>query len=139
MIREHIEIERPREEVFRYVADFENLPEFCVTSASARKLTDGPVGRGTVFEQVFRMPVGKMRANVELVDFEPGVRLVYQGDAGPRVRGTCEFTDAGPGRTALAYTLELTAGGLLKPLFSWLLARQTRQDLRKLREVLAPR
>jgi uncharacterized membrane protein len=142
MIRESVELARPRDEVFRYVADFENLPAFCETSASVRKLTEGPIGRGTLFEQVFRLPVGRMRANVELVEFEAGRRFVYQSDSGPRVRGTCAFTDIGSGRTRLEYTVELRPRGgfrLLAPLFSLMLGRQTRADLRKLRQLLGER
>ena len=45
-IRKQIEVARPVDEVFRYVADFSNSSEWDPGIAESRALTDGPVRKG---------------------------------------------------------------------------------------------
>ena len=40
-----IVINRPVEEVFAFLSDFENNPKWQATSVEARKISEGPVGR----------------------------------------------------------------------------------------------
>jgi uncharacterized protein YndB with AHSA1/START domain len=141
MIRERIVIKRPPATVFKYVADFRNLPEFCLTSDSVQQTSGAGPSHGAKYLQVFKMPVGKMKTPVEIVEYNAPRRLVYQAYAGPKVRGSVEFKPTAEG-TELLYELSLTAGGffaLLKPMFSAFLAKQTRGDLLKLKALLESR
>jgi uncharacterized membrane protein len=47
-----ITIDRPIDEVFGFVADFENVPKWNYYVLDVRKTSDGPVGVGTTFHQV---------------------------------------------------------------------------------------
>jgi len=49
-----IDIQRPIEEVFAYLADFTNIPEWNYYVRQVRQLTAGPVAVGTRYEQVRR-------------------------------------------------------------------------------------
>ena len=49
-----IEIDRPVEEVFAYLADFRNVPTWNYYVHEVRQLTPGPVAVGTVYDQVRR-------------------------------------------------------------------------------------
>jgi hypothetical protein len=157
-IDERVVIARPVAEVFAFVADFENLPRFCATSAEVHKVTPGAIGRGTVFRQVFAMYGWRLDTPVELVAFEPGRSLTYQAERGPRVRGTCTFTrdpagtsGAGAQRrdptapdsgTCLRYNVEIQPRGAYKlfaPLLVKMLRAQTRNDLGKLKQLLEAR
>jgi uncharacterized membrane protein len=143
-IDERVIIARPVAEVFAFVADFENLPQFCATSAEVQKVSPGAIGRGTVFRQVFAMYGWRLDTPVELVAFEPGRSLTYQAERGPRVRGTCTFSrDPAPDSgTCLRYTVEIQPRGAYKlfaPLLLKMLRAQTRNDLGKLKQLLEAR
>jgi uncharacterized protein YndB with AHSA1/START domain len=47
-----VDIERPVEDVFAYLADFENIPAWNYAIAKTEKTSDGPVGIGTTYRQV---------------------------------------------------------------------------------------
>ena len=47
-----IVIQRPIEEVFTFVADFENVSQWNYNVLSVRKLSEMPVDLGTVYHQV---------------------------------------------------------------------------------------
>jgi polyketide cyclase/dehydrase/lipid transport protein len=62
-----VEIERPSEEVWAFVSDFERLPEWLEEFEAVVKKSDGPVGRGTVYRYTlspatarrpWRLPIG---------------------------------------------------------------------------------
>ena len=137
-IDEMIVIARPPAEVFSFVADFENLPQFCATSTAVRKESPGPIGRGTIWRQTFVMGPWRMETPAELTAFEEGHSLTYLSHGGPRVEGTCTF-DADPAGTRMRYSLGLHPRGLfrlLAPLLVLILRRQTRQDLARLKGLL---
>jgi uncharacterized protein YndB with AHSA1/START domain len=141
MIQERIIIKCPPASVFKFVADFRNLPEFCLTSDSVQQTYGAGPAHGAKYLQVFKMPIGKMKTPVEIVEYDEPRTLVYQAYAGPKVRGKVQFKPTAEG-TELLYDLWLTAGGmfaLMKPLFSMFLAKQTRGDLIKLKALLENR
>ena len=51
-----VEIARPRSEVFAYLADLEHTPEWNWAITETRKVTSGPVGVGTVYQQTRSVP-----------------------------------------------------------------------------------
>lgn len=92
-----VEVERPVEEVFAYLADFENVPEWNYAIVETTKLSEGPVGVGTTYRQVRSVP-RRSEESFTVTIFEPDRRLVIEGTLGP--------FDA-----ALEYLLEPTAAG----------------------------
>ena len=53
-LKEVIEVERPIEACFRYVADFRTTVEWDATAVSAKKRTDESVGLGSEFSLLCR-------------------------------------------------------------------------------------
>lgn len=49
-----IDIDRPVEDVFTYLADFTNIPRWNYYVERVRQLRPGPVGAGTTYEQIRR-------------------------------------------------------------------------------------
>jgi uncharacterized membrane protein len=47
-----IRIERPIEEVFAFLSDFENIPKWNYFVLEVRQLSESPVGVGTIYHQV---------------------------------------------------------------------------------------
>ncbi len=116
----HIEIDRPREEVFRAVTDVARLPDWqpSVTEAAAEG-TDGPhVGmRG---HERRRTPMGVQSIRWEVTDCEPDALWAVRGTDGPvRARTRIELSDGGRGATRLDYSIGFEGHGpgrLLAPL-----------------------
>jgi carbon monoxide dehydrogenase subunit G len=76
-----VEIERPAEEVFTYLADFENVPRWNYAIEHTTKVSDGPVGVGTVFRQIRSLP-SRSEESFEVTAFEPNHRLAIEGQVG---------------------------------------------------------
>jgi hypothetical protein len=106
-------IRQPAEEVFAFLADFENVPRWNYAIEKTRKASPGPVGVGTTYRQTRSIP-GRSEEGFEVTVFEPGQRLAVRGQIGPFCPGRlaarcCRATSAGrrigprpdsrPGRT----------------------------------------
>jgi hypothetical protein len=61
-----VTITRPVEEVFTYLADAENLPQWNYAIEQTRKISPGPVGVGTVYRQTRTLP-GRSQEDFEIV------------------------------------------------------------------------
>jgi uncharacterized protein YndB with AHSA1/START domain len=76
------ELDHSPEDVFDYIADVRNELRWQKDMKRAEKVTEGPVGEGTVFETDYRL-FGPMRLALE--DVRRPEHLVFVGD-GPRMR-----------------------------------------------------
>src|SRR5581483_5133103 len=78
------DLDHPPEEVFDCIADVRNELRWQKDIKRAEKVTEGPLGEGTVFEADYRL-FGPMR--LELKDVRRPEHLVFDG-VGPRMRMT---------------------------------------------------
>jgi len=90
-------IRRPVEDVFAFLADFENVPKWNYAIVETRKVSPGPVGVGTTYRQTRSVP-RTSEERFEVTVFEPARRLEVQGRIGPF-------------RAKIGYLLEVTGGG----------------------------
>ncbi len=74
-IEGEIVIGRPVEEVFDFVADQRNEPQYNPRMVRAAKITDGPVGRGTVFQSAARSMGRIAEMRIELTGYDRPSRL----------------------------------------------------------------
>lgn len=51
-----IEIDRPAHDVFRFLADFQNVPRWNYATVETRKTSPGPVGVGATYRQLRSVP-----------------------------------------------------------------------------------
>jgi hypothetical protein len=77
-----VTIRRPVEDVFAFLADFENVPRWNKAILRTRKTSPGPVGVGTTYRQVRTVP-STSEEGFEVTGFEPPRRLEVHGDIGP--------------------------------------------------------
>jgi hypothetical protein len=75
-------IQRPVEDVFAFLADFENIPTWNYAIVETRKTSPGPVGVGTTYRQLRSVP-DRREEGFEVTVFEPTTRLEIHGDIGP--------------------------------------------------------
>jgi hypothetical protein len=77
-----VTIARPVEEVFAYLADARNLPQWNYAIEQTRKISPGPVGVGTVYRQTRTLP-SRSQEDFEIVLFQPPGQLALDGTFGP--------------------------------------------------------
>jgi uncharacterized protein YndB with AHSA1/START domain len=80
--RNTLTIRRPIEEVFAFLADFENVPRWNHAIESTTKTSPGPVGVGSSYRQI-RLEPSRSEEGFEVTVFEPGSRLAIDGEIGP--------------------------------------------------------
>jgi uncharacterized protein YndB with AHSA1/START domain len=109
-------VERPRAEVFDYIARAELLPEYVTDFAWVRQLSEGAPHEGT--EYGYQMVRGKVEGTFRWTQFEPS-KLAWQGPpakSGPgsmEPAGWWELSDAGAG-TRVKLVMTPKPGGLFK-------------------------
>ncbi len=146
-ITSHVNIARPREEVFAYLADIANHPEFSDHYLKQWRLTRAnSVGRGAGARYKIDAPFQRFSwADITFVEVEPPFRIVGVGRGGKynRVRTftTWTLSPAAGGGTRVEYLTEtepkLLSDRLAEALGmrAWL-KRQTGRALRRLQRIL---
>ncbi len=105
--RRSVLIERPPEEIWRFVADLENHPRYFPGVLRMRSEDDLPAGTpGKRYAEVARVPLrGEQRVSVELVEAVPGERIAFQADLPPlRPRFDLSLRDVGDGHTQVLWS-----------------------------------
>jgi uncharacterized protein YndB with AHSA1/START domain len=107
-----IVIERPIEEIFALLADARNEPLYNPRILNAEKLSAGPIGQGTRFEQTARSMGRTGRMIIEITEYLPPRRLsLIARSPAMRVRGTETFESV-VGGTRARYSWEVHPTGL---------------------------
>lgn len=126
-IENTITIEREPQAAWDYLADLEHVPQWNPAIVATRKVTRGPIGVSTVYEQQRSTPAPATES-VEITRFEPSRRLDLHGTIGPflaEIRYAIE--DLG-GASRLTNVAELEASGALR-LFQPIAARRIREAI----------
>ena len=141
-VETEIEIARPPEEVFEYLADGEKLSEWMRDFKSVEKDSDGPIGKGTKYR--YRLEKPDRISTFEYVDFEPGKRAAWEGPpvktgpGGLAPRGRFEVEPARDG-TVVHAVYEPEPVGFMKvmgPVVAYTVRKDSNRDLEKLKEIL---
>jgi uncharacterized protein YndB with AHSA1/START domain len=143
----HVEAEttvnRPRAEVFDYIAHAERLPEYVTEFAWVKQESDGDPARGT--EYSYKMARGQAEGTFDWTEFEAPSRLAWHGPpakAGPgsmEPAGHWELTDTGGGGTGVKLVMEPKPGGLFKlmaPFMAMGMRKGNARALERLKEKL---
>ena len=135
-VEETVEIDRPVDDVFAYVADPENQATWTGVVVEVRK--DG----GDRFTLVQKFLGRRFETPCEVTASEPNRRYVYRSVGGP-IPYTFSFTlEPAGAATRLTFTGEGEPGNffrLVGPLFEKAAKRQMRHDLDTLKDLLESR
>ena len=133
-----VTVQRSPHEVFEYLANFENVPDWNYAIVETRKTSDGPVGVGTKYRQTRSLPSPSEEV-FEVTEFEPDQRLAIHGGLGP-FEGTLTYElETVADGTRITNSADLEAHGLLKiaaPLASRRVGDAVAANLEKLKEIL---
>jgi uncharacterized protein YndB with AHSA1/START domain len=108
-----VSIARPVEEVFSFVTDTTNDPQWHTDVIDATKISDGPIGKGTAFSVVIKF-MGKKEGRWDIVEFEPNRREVIKVTAKP-VSPTLTYRfEQANGGTRFSRRIDLEPTGFFK-------------------------
>ena len=131
-------ITRPIEEVFAFLSDLENIPKWNYAIVETRKVSEGPVGQGTVYRQVRSVP-NRSEERLEVTALTPPSHLEIQGQLGPFPSRLSYSLDALPEGTRVTNSVELELRGPGRVLGRVAVPRvrdAVATNLRKLKELL---
>jgi uncharacterized protein YndB with AHSA1/START domain len=140
-------IARPREEIFAYLADIANHPEFTDHYLVDWRLTrEQSSGRGAGARFTFKAPLNRYnQADVTFIEVDAPRRIVEAGRGGKynrtRLRSVYELEPAASGTTRVTFTLETRPGNLADRFMESLgfrgwIKRKSGKALRRLRTIL---
>jgi carbon monoxide dehydrogenase subunit G len=139
-IEEIVEIDRPLEEVFSYVTNPENLPEWSSLVLEVHKEAEGDLQQGDRFTTAAKFLGRRFETPFEVSDHEPHRRHSDRSMGGPfEQEYTYALEETGEGGTRLTYVAEGEPGGffrLVGPLLERAGRRQFRADLQSLKDML---
>ncbi len=139
-----VEIDRPREEVFAYVANPQNLPEWSGMVLEVHEETEGQLQEGGRLTVVAKFLGRRFETPYEWTSHDPD-RLFKDRAAGgpiPDQDWTYTFEEVSESTTRLTRKVEGEPGGFFKfadPLIERALKRQVRADLETLKDLLGAR
>lgn len=134
-----VAIRRPPEEVFAFLADFQNVPSWNYAIEQTRKTSVGPAGVGATYRQTRTLP-SRNEETFEVTVFESPMRLAVKGQIGPFHARVSYLLNPAAGGTRLANDVELEPSSALLRLMGPLAARQVKaavaRNLGALKELL---
>ncbi len=139
-----ITINRPIEEVFAYIEDFQNGPQWQNGLLEVRCITDVPPGIGTQFSSVRKFMGRKMESEIEFVAYEPNHKVTIKSISGATPFEQSFLFESLADGTRLTSLLELQSAGLMglaEPLIAASVRREMDAnfgDLKKLLESRVP-
>ena len=141
-VEQSVVIERPVEEVWAYLNDCAHDPEWMSMITETEKLTDGPVGVGTVQRSAAKVLGRRIDTTFEITEHEPNRSSRIRPKSSPfPYTGTYEVAPV-DGGTRFTWAIEGEPGSffrLAEPLVVRMLARQLETDLATLKDLLEAR
>jgi len=136
---ESVVVARSPDDVFRYVADLRNEPNWHVDIASVPPDTDGVPVVGKTYALKFKPFMGKTDGTFTALEVEPGARVVYRADfAGLQPRITYTVESAGDG-TRFTRAVEMRPSGLkilMIPMMAFMVPRRNKVFVSNLQRAL---
>jgi carbon monoxide dehydrogenase subunit G len=135
-------VERPPDEVFAFLTDLSNVPEWQSGAVEVRE-QPAKLAVGTTYVEVLRFLGRRIEATIQVTEYEPPRRFSIKTLSGPipfQVQHTLE--PSGAGATKLNVTLEGEPGGFFKlaePIVIRNAQRQVEKDFATLKRMVEAR
>jgi uncharacterized protein YndB with AHSA1/START domain len=144
MVREEetVTVQRPIDEVFAYVTDPANVPEWQASALEARLEGEGQMRAGAQAVEVRKFLGRRMESRMDVLEYEPPRRFKIKVSTGPvPFEATTELSEESGG-TRVHGLVEGEPGGFFKlaePIVARALRRELRGNLETLKDVLEAR
>jgi uncharacterized protein YndB with AHSA1/START domain len=140
-IQASMTINRPIEEVFRFMTNHQNALQWQAGLLEAR-VTNDVVGVGKTWVDVVQVLGRRIEIASELTEFEPLRRVGFKSTSGPiPIEGRYSYEQEGQG-TKVTFTMQGEAGGFFKlaePIVARATQRQWETNLANLKDLLEQR
>jgi uncharacterized membrane protein len=138
-VNSNILINRPLQQVFDFISDFENAPKWQTGVVTSHKVTAGPVRVGTRFEEDVRLVLWKIKSACIITEVEPGRSFSFS--AGSRqidYQGRFTFEPVGESTRVTIEARGWMKGTwrLLEPLFTMDAKNSVKKELARARKAL---
>ncbi len=132
-------INRPVEEVWKFLSNVENIPKWDRGVLEARQTSEGPPGVGSTV-QIRRQMLGRQRiGKLRVSEYAPNRMIALQGSLGQMTAQTGFTFEPVEGRTRLTQTSEVELGGwwkLITPIIIPMLERDGREDFANVKRIM---
>jgi uncharacterized membrane protein len=130
-----VQIKRPINEVFHFLSDLENLPKWNYFVTQVRKVSEGPVGIGTIYHQIRKTD----EQTLKIVELEPQrkIGITTISKSFPRL-GMELILEARENGTLIIDRWKLETGkpGLLEKLAAQNVKSAVHENLTKLKQLM---
>jgi uncharacterized membrane protein len=134
-----IMIYRPIEEVFSFVSNLQNGPQWQTGLLEVRQLTQGSLGVGSQFSSTRKFLGRKLEAVVELVAYEPNSKVSIKSDSGSVPFEESFLFEPTTEGTRVTTVIQLHTSGLMglaEPMITGGLKRDMESDFGNLKDLL---
>jgi uncharacterized membrane protein len=132
-------IQKPIGEVFDYISDFQNGPQWQTGLLEVRPVTDGPLGVGTRFTSVRKFMGRSTESDIEFSDYELNRKVSIKSVSGNSPFKQTFLFEPTADATRLTSRFELHMGGIMalaEPLMASGVRRELAADFGRLKEVI---
>jgi uncharacterized membrane protein len=138
-VKDSIIINRPIEEVFAFVADQTNGPQWQDGLLEVRRITDGPIGVGTRHTAARKFLGRRLELTNEYIEYEPNKQVTFKGESGSMRFESSYLTESTTHGTRLTSQMQMEQGGLFglaEPMIAKSLKRDFAANFRTLKALL---
>jgi uncharacterized protein YndB with AHSA1/START domain len=107
-------IDRPVDQVFRFVEDEANIPKWDSDLVKATKTSEGPIGAGTTFHLDIKPFMGATEGDGSVLSHVPNEKIELQFDFGKMKPHVHHLFKGEGGRTVFTRRVEVDPQGFLK-------------------------
>jgi carbon monoxide dehydrogenase subunit G len=138
-IAQSVTVNRPVEEVWKFISDFANTTKWSRGVLEARQTSDGPLGIGSTLQTVVNAFGRRRTVSYLVTEYEPNKVFAFKATSGAltsQARYSVEPAGAG---TRLTASGELDAAGLYKllaPILLRTVKRHSEDDLANVKRIL---
>jgi uncharacterized protein YndB with AHSA1/START domain len=138
-VEHSVVIDRPVEDVFRYVTTYERHPEWRIETEQTEETSEGPTGVGSTGREVSRVLGRKIEADTVITEYEPGRRLMAETTSGPFPIRAGHVTEPVEQGTRYTFVVEGEPGGFFKlaePILRRIVNRQVETNVMNLKDLM---
>ena len=131
----------PSDEVFAYLSDAENNPEWQSGMVSAQWTSGGPTGVGSTYDQVATFLGRRIESTFEVEEFEPGRRIKASSTGGSFPITFTRMVEPADGGTRVTAIITGDSSGFFKiaePIMQRMVQRSVDGDYRNLAKQFTP-
>jgi len=133
-------IDRPVQDVFAFVANFENHPKWESNFQKVKLLTAAPSGVGTTYQCELKLPGQSATSKFEITEYEANRKIAFQGEAaGPATPKGSILFEPMAGGTKITFLPRPEFRGffrLLEPMMAGYVRKQNEAHLTNLKRLL---